>query len=281
MTPAHVAVVSIGTPADRGLLTTAGVDAARRALRAAEDDDDIKAVVLRPAATDLCRGFDLDDAAEFYQDPPGRPPAKRASLRARLAAHDRTFWGEDGLIARVARSRKVTVAAAGGRCYGPGLYLALASDLVIAGESSRFGCPRWRYLGADGDLMMLINAIGLKRARSAVFLGTEWPAEKANEIGLTDLVVPDIEVTAAAEELAGRVAHVVRDGLAAEKYLTLAAMQRAQVGTGFAIATLMGAMASNIHHRSGEPNVLRERRTGGTSAAVRVVGDQVTQGIVS
>ena len=71
-----------------------------------------------------------------------------------------------------------------------------------------------------------------------------------------------------AGELARTVSTIMRDGIAAEKYLTLASLEKMGIGAGLATATYMGAMASTIHFRDGEFNFLRARRDLGVAAAL-------------
>ena len=61
----------------------------------------------------------------------------------------------------------------------------------------------------------------------------------------------------------------MRDGIAAEKFLTLASTEKMGIGAGFATATYMSAMSSTIHFRPGEFNFLRARRALGVEEAVR------------
>lgn len=257
---------------NRGDSTRLGLDemvALRESLISVADDDDVKTVVIGTESKHFCSGLRISDAAALYDEAPGGESGKYPSLRARLWAHDHHFWGKDGLYTAIKRCPKVVILANVGNCYGPGLFIALCSDIVVSGESGHFGNPRWHHLGADGDMMMLINAVGLKRARAAALLGTFWDAQDARRVGLIDEVVPDRDAWTSGVSYAEAISGAVRDGLAAEKYLSIAADEKAQVGTGFAIATLMGAMASNIHFREGEFNLLREYQRNGPEVAVR------------
>ena len=122
---------------------------------------------------------------------PHRPPRAfvRRNQRARFEAAN-VWWGSAGLFSRLLHSSKITIAAAKGLCLETGLYLALYSDLTVASETAKFGVPAWRHVGVNGDISMLIAAVGLKRAKSLIYCGAEWDARTALAYGLIDGVAP-------------------------------------------------------------------------------------------
>ena len=274
-TERQIGIIELRRPASRNALTLAMIDDFRAHLTALENDHQVKAIVLRGEGADLCGGLDVSDANQLYAPTDGAAASKVPSLRARLRAHDGYFWGSEGLYSRVARCTKVTVLAANGLCHGPGMFLALCCDLVVAASDSRFAQPRWRNVGADGDLTLLINAVGLKRASEMAFCGAEWNALQARKYGLVDEVVAPGAVHAKAGEYAALITPMVRDGVAAEKYVAMAALEKMHVGTGFAIATMMGAMSSNIHFRPGEYNVFKSMRDAGAGPALRDAAERM------
>ena len=261
-------VVLLARPAVGNAMSLAMVEAFCGALDELEQDAAVKAIIVTGEGAHLCAGLDADDSVTMYRNADDDRGAKVPSLRSRLRVHDRYFWGGRGLFTRLVHCPKVTIAAVRGAAHGLGLYLTLCCDLVVAGETATFALPRFQLLGADGDLTMLINAVGLKRMRELVFYSDGWDARAAQRYGLVDEVVPDIDVDSKAQEFATIVSGVVRDGIAAEKYIAIAAMEKMQVGTGFAIATMMAAMASNIHHRPGEFNFLKAMRDHGRKVAL-------------
>ena len=244
------------------------VAAMRDGLKAFAQDDAIKVILISAEGADLTRGFDPSQVEQVYKQAPGGSSKKVPSQRARLLALDSLWWGPDGLYTRILHCPKVTLLAAKGLCLEVGLYLALCCDLTLADESARFGNPRWRHVGVDGDLSMLVAAVGLKRAKELLVFGMEWTALEAHAFGLVDEVVAPDELDAAALKLATFCTQVMRDGIAAEKHVVFASLAKMQIGTGFAAATTVGAWASNLHFRAGEFNFLREVRDHGLDAAL-------------
>ncbi len=91
---------------------------------------------------------------------------------------------------------------------GIGLSLALAADLVVAGESAYFLLAFVNIgLVPDGGSSAFIPArIGLARATELAMLGERLPAPKALDWGLINRVVPDDALEQESEALAARLA---------------------------------------------------------------------------
>jgi enoyl-CoA hydratase/carnithine racemase len=244
------------------------VAAVRDAFEKFAQDDAIKVILLCAEGEHLTSGFDPSEVEQMNKQAPGGSSKKVPSQRARLMALDALWWGPDGLYTRILHCPKVTVLAAKGMCLEVGLYLSLCCDLVLAAGNARFGNPRWRHVGVDGDISMLAAAVGLKRAKELMFFGVEWNAREAQSYGLVDQVIEEAHLDAAALELATLCTQVMRDGIATEKHVVFASLAKMQIGTGFASATTVGAWASNLHFRPGEFNFLREARNQGMDAAL-------------
>lgn len=103
---------------------------------------------------------------------------------------------------------KPVVGAIQGAAAGLGASLALASDLVVAGESSYllFAFVNIAVMPDAGALRFLAERVGLTRAAEIAMLGERLPAAKALEWGLVNRVVPDAEVYAEGMALAQRLA---------------------------------------------------------------------------
>jgi enoyl-CoA hydratase/carnithine racemase len=265
----HVARIVIDRAEQGNAFTVAMCAELRSALSVLEADDDVKVIVIDPAGPDLSLGLDPAQAGTYHENVPGMPSERIPSLRARLRAAGDVFWGRQGLYDGLVNCAKVTVLAARGRCLDIGLYLTLYCDIAIAEEGSAFGAPRWQHVGVDGDVSMLLATVGRKRANELMFAGARWSAAQALSAGLVTGVVPDGKSGEAALDVARTVSTIMRDGIAAEKFLTLASTEKMGIGAGFATATYMSAMSSTIHFRPGEFNFLRARRAFGVEAAVR------------
>jgi len=103
---------------------------------------------------------------------------------------------------------KPVVAAIQGAAAGLGASLALASDLVVAGQSSYllFAFVNIAVMPDAGALRFLAERAGMARAAEIAMLGERLPAAKALEWGLVNRVVPDDAVYAEGMALAQRLA---------------------------------------------------------------------------
>ena len=101
-----------------------------------------------------------------------------------------------------------TIAAVRGVALGGGCELALACDLRVAGESSRFGQPEvgLGIIPAAGAPWRLPRLVGWGMARELILTGRIVDAPEALRIGLVNRVVPDARVLDEARALASEIA---------------------------------------------------------------------------
>jgi len=97
---------------------------------------------------------------------------------------------------------KPVVALVAGNALGGGCELVAFADIVIAGQSARFGQPEIK-LGVFPPVSCCIlpRVIGEKKAREMVFTGELLTAEEARAVGLVNYVVPELELEAKAAEV--------------------------------------------------------------------------------
>ena len=104
--------------------------------------------------------------------------------------------------------RKPLVAAVEGYALAGGFELALACDLVVAAEGSRFGVPEVKraLVAAAGAALLLPQRIPQAIALELLLTGEPIGAARAAELGLVNRVVPDGAALDAAVELARTIA---------------------------------------------------------------------------
>jgi 2-(1,2-epoxy-1,2-dihydrophenyl)acetyl-CoA isomerase len=154
-------------------------------------DSGAKAVVLTGGGDVFCSGLDLHSIDLTTQ-------------QARQRAHFEMRRFMDPLILRLSAFRFPIVAAVNGAAVGAGMSLALASDIIVVGESTYF-CPSFARLGLVPDAGItfhLARCIGASRSLSSLMLAEKIDAKTAHEWGLAYAVVPDAEVVSRAQAVA-------------------------------------------------------------------------------
>jgi enoyl-CoA hydratase len=108
----------------------------------------------------------------------------------------------------VAACPKPVIAAVNGFALGGGCELAMACDIIIAGESAKFGQPEVKIgiIPGGGGTQRLPRAVGRYKAMRYLLTGDLFGAREASEMGLVSEVVPDTEVETRALDMAGRIA---------------------------------------------------------------------------
>jgi enoyl-CoA hydratase/carnithine racemase len=143
-----------------------------------EQDDAVRVIVLSGAGG---RAFVSGaDISEFKE--------KRASEEA-VAAYGRI---SEGARRRIQDTPKPTIAMISGYCIGGGVGTALACDLRIAAEGSRFGIPAAKLgLGYAYDgIKKLIDLVGPAYAREIFYTARQFSAEEALRMGLINQLLP-------------------------------------------------------------------------------------------
>jgi enoyl-CoA hydratase/carnithine racemase len=97
---------------------------------------------------------------------------------------------------RLQETNKPTIAMIRGYCIGGGMATALACDLRIAAEGSKFGVPAAKLgLGyAYEGIKKLIDVVGPAYAREIFYTARQFTAEEALGMGLINRIVPDGEL---------------------------------------------------------------------------------------
>jgi enoyl-CoA hydratase len=184
-----VARLRLNRPERRNALSTPLLAAIAEALKEAAGDDAIRAVVIGGSATVFAAGADLVEleaagAADVIKSP-------------RFLA-----WST------IRNFSKPVVAGVEGWCLGAGLELAMCCDLVVAGDTARFGQPETNLgvMPGAGGTATLARLVGRSRAMRMVLTGEPISAAEALDAGLVADVVSAGEAENASLRLATTIA---------------------------------------------------------------------------
>ncbi len=169
---------------NRGLFEELG-----HAVEKVEADPGLKVILLRgEGGRAFCVGVDLKERQGLSDEEAGEY-RRRVVFPFFLSMNERT---------------KPMVAAVSGYCLGGGFELALASDVVVAGESAQFGLPeaRWGLIPAGGALQLLTRIAGPHRTKELAMTGRRMDAQEAQSMGIISHIVPDHALEEKALEVA-------------------------------------------------------------------------------
>jgi enoyl-CoA hydratase len=113
-----------------------------------------------------------------------------------------------GAAERIENFPKPVIASISGYAIGGGLELAMACDIAIASEDSKFGQSEINVgiIPGVGGTQRLPRLVGVRKAKEMIFTGDLINAETALEIGLVNAVVPKKELDSYVENLAMKIA---------------------------------------------------------------------------
>lgn len=135
--------------------------------------------------------------------------------------------GAQQLVAAVLDCEKPVIAAVDGTAAGIGAHLALACDLVVASEGSRFieVFVRRGLVPDGGGAYLLPRMVGVRRAKELLFFGDDLSATDAAELGLINKVVASDDLEAAVAAWTDRLAVAPTRALALTKWLVNASLE--------------------------------------------------------
>ncbi|HYW04195.1 MAG TPA: crotonase/enoyl-CoA hydratase family protein [Gammaproteobacteria bacterium] len=164
----------------------------------ADEDDDVRAVIVTGEGKAFCAGADLEKGGDTFDR------SKRADEA--LGNKDRDGGGMVSL--RIYESKKPVIAAVNGAAVGVGITMQLPMDIRLASKKARFGfvftqrgitmeaCSSW----------FLPRLVGMQQAAEWVYTGRVFDAEEALRGGLVRSLHEPDELMPAARKLAGEIA---------------------------------------------------------------------------
>jgi len=177
-TEEHVAIISLERPGDMNAFNAQMRADFAKAQQAAENDDNIRVIILTGSGRAFSAGTDLK---EF------NPSASTDGV------FDNSIRDYKPLLDGITRSPKIYIAAINGFAGGVALGLALGADLAVMGESAIVFSPFTDIgLVPDGGASFhLYHGLGYKRAFAAIAECTRVDAKTCFEMGMINKIVPN------------------------------------------------------------------------------------------
>ena len=167
----HVALLRLNRPEARNALSPEMREELLVSLERLDADPEVRCVVIAGSDEFFAAGADIRAMAERPVDAPPDPKGME-------------FWE------RLAAIGTPTIAAVAGYAFGGGCELALACDMIVCDEKTRFGQPEITLgiIPGGGGTQRLARAIGKQRAMEYVLTGRRWDAKTAERWGLVNKV---------------------------------------------------------------------------------------------
>jgi enoyl-CoA hydratase/carnithine racemase len=195
----HIVVLRLNRPEARNALTPELISALGLGLEDAENDPEIRCVVLTGTGDRaFCAGMDLRAFAAGAMASHGGSDADAEAAKRGMEVFGRFIKG--GIAIPVVGAANATAVAGG-------FELLLGCDLVVAADTASFGLPEVkRGLFAAGGGVFLGTRIPLAIALEITLTGDSIDAQRALALGLVNAVTPADQVLDAAIDLAERIA---------------------------------------------------------------------------
>ncbi|MCC7417906.1 MAG: enoyl-CoA hydratase/isomerase family protein [Acidobacteria bacterium] len=189
-----IAILTFDRPEARNAMTWAMYDALAAACERVDRDEALRVLILRGAGGKaFVAGTDISQFSGFRTREDG------LRYEARL----------DGVLDRLERVGKPTIAQVEGVAAGGGCAIALTCDLCVATPESAFGVPIARTLGnclSAATCARLVDLIGPSLVKDILFTGRLVPAAEALAARMIGRVAPAGGIEAAVRALASLIA---------------------------------------------------------------------------
>lgn len=202
----QIAFITLNRPDKRNALNDQLLIELHEAVSTAEQDEQVRVIVLGGAGKDFCAGADLSQLEKSVQ----------ASILENLEGASQMA----DLFITMRRLKKPIIAAVHGRALAGGAGLASACDMVLATRSAQF-CYTETRIGFVPAIVMSIarRNLGEKRAFEILATARSFSADEAAAIGFINRVYEDVEFEAEVEKFAAEVAQLSPSALMLTKYL--------------------------------------------------------------
>ncbi len=207
-----VATITFNRPEKLNAFNDTMIQETIKALRDAEHDETVRALIVTGAGRAFSAGQDLAD----YQE-------RRARSIGTIGDHIRS--GYNVIVTRMRAMEKPIVGAVNGAAAGAGAGIALACDILFASEQAIFAEA---FIGIalvpdSGNTWFLPRRIGPARAFEMAVTGERIRADEALRLGLVNHVIPPEDLMKAARDMAEHLAQAPTKAIG----LTKRAMNRA------------------------------------------------------
>ena len=197
--------IDLDRPEENNVVNTELLRELGDAIRAGDAHEGVDAIILGTTGENFCAGGSLQELGSIDRD-----------------AGNRFLTAYIDTVELLRETGKPTVAAVKGTCVAGGNEIVMSADIIVGGESARFGQPEAAVgsTAAGGGVQMMPLIVGEQRAKDLMLTARLLSAEEAEDWGLINRVVPDDEV----DERATEIAQTIIDENSPQAYRVIKAM---------------------------------------------------------
>lgn len=262
----NIARITLNRPHRKNAILTPDMnDMLAEAFARAQDDDEVKVIILAGAGTDFCSGEDTKKVPveAFGLKKGGRlgQSKRMRGIRKLLdSTLEGTIWGD-----------KVVILAAQGAVLGQGFSFAMTADLLILSDDAYVARRQSRigFAHFETQMPMTLMRLGLNRGMEILLTGRKMTAQELKDWGVANSVVPREKLEEEALRYARAVAAHSTDNLMLGKRALQQFYHGQGVGQFLNFATVAHPLFSNMVWREDEMNFLRERNKVGGKQAMK------------
>jgi enoyl-CoA hydratase/carnithine racemase len=216
---AGIALVRINRPEARNALNIEVRKLLAKSLTELGEDETTRCIVLTGNEKSFAAGADIKEMAG-------------AGTIEMLQRGTHKLWRA------IAACPKPVIAAVNGFALGGGCELAMTCDIIIAGDSAKFGQPEVKIgiIPGGGGTQRLTRAVGKYKTMRYVLTGDLFSAREAFDMGLVSEIAPDAEVEMRALAMAQQIADLSPLAIQQAKESILRGLD-ASLETGLALET--------------------------------------------
>jgi len=256
----RIATISLNRPGKYNTLRWEVIHGLKRYLEHANQDPEVRVIVLEGKGDAFCGGFDFSGGLEHFgsiKEEDYDPGMDVHDVTNHYTSYITTFMG-------LWRGLKPTISKVHGYCVGGGSELALCADLVVASDCARFGTPYSRVWGCHLTGMWVYR-LGLARAKYYALTGEWISGKEAVTAGLINSSCPLEELDRRVRELAEKLAGIPLTQLMAMKLI----VNQAYDNMGLQSTQTLGPILDGIMRNTPEGRqFVRTAATEGVRSAV-------------
>lgn len=195
-----IAKITVNRPQVMNVISGEVYEELDKAFTQAEDDDEVKVIVVAGAGDNFGAGHDLGTKEMLEEEK--LHPRDRTPLGL-MKYMDRVWWGMHDHWRNIG---KPTIAMVQGYCIMGSWMLAAACDLIVATEDAKFTDRLVRWGGAHDEYPTLFWDLGPRKAKEYLWTGDFIDGKEAWRLGMVNRVVPRKRLEEETIRLAKRIA---------------------------------------------------------------------------